>query len=123
MRVLVIDDDFGIRCGAEAVLEEGYEVELAESGRDALKMLRGGLEVDLILCDMQMPGKDGLEVWRRLPEDLRGRFVMWTADPSYVQSQIEYRFGGQARGEEMFEVLKKPVSNRDLLAALRRVAP
>ncbi len=60
-KLLVVDDQMGVRrLLFEAFSEEGYEVELAGSGREALDKVRMILP-DLILMDMKMPGMNGLE--------------------------------------------------------------
>jgi CheY-like chemotaxis protein len=58
-RILVVDDDHGIRESLRTLLElEGYEVELAEDGVQALLILET-YPVQLILLDMRMPRMDG----------------------------------------------------------------
>lgn len=107
MRVLVIDDNDLVREGARMVLEDaGHEVVTVESGEVGLGLLEGG-GFDAVLCDLDMPTMSGLEVWRRLPEGMRGRFVMWTAAPVSVEGVP-------------FQVLAKPVSMTDLRDAVSR---
>jgi len=109
MRVLVIDDQPMLREAARRVLERDCcDVVVAASGAGGLELLEGG-GFDAILCDMEMPEMSGLEVWSRLPEEMRGRFVMWTGAPWLAEGAS-------------FEVLEKPVSNDDLRAAVRRAA-
>jgi DNA-binding response OmpR family regulator len=62
-RLLVVDDDPSIRGSMEKILKEnGYEVLLAENGEDAEKIL-GNEVVDLLLLDLEMPKKDGWDVF------------------------------------------------------------
>ena len=72
-RVLVVDDDPGIRSViSEALVEEGWEVRSAGDGRQALGVLRAW-RPDAILLDLMMPVMDGWkfrEVQRRLPDGL-----------------------------------------------------
>ena len=68
-RILVIEDDDGIRLGlVDALRSEGYAVTAAEDGPRGLD---AGLtsDPDLIVLDIMMPGMDGFEVLRRLRED------------------------------------------------------
>jgi DNA-binding NtrC family response regulator len=61
-RVLIIDDDRAFRVGTGALLsDEGYEVEAAPGGNEGLEALGTG-RFDLVLLDLKMEGKSGLEV-------------------------------------------------------------
>jgi CheY-like chemotaxis protein len=65
-RVLVIDDDELVRCGVAYLLERlGHQGVLVESGPAALAKLEQE-DFDLVLCDLMMPGMDGIETIRRL---------------------------------------------------------
>ena len=58
-RVLVLDDDEVMLSLLDALLSrEGYQVTLADSGAAGLQALAGGLEVELVLTDLQMPGSE-----------------------------------------------------------------
>ena len=60
-RILVIDDEEPIRKLLEKMLEnEGYEVDTAEDGNNGLRCIHNELP-DLVICDIVMPGKEGLE--------------------------------------------------------------
>jgi CheY-like chemotaxis protein len=61
-RILVIDDDEDIREALRDVLtEEGYRVDLAENGREALAFMRRRGRPDLVLLDLMMPVMNGWE--------------------------------------------------------------
>ncbi len=65
-RILVIDDDESLRTIVEAMLKHGgHEVELAVDGRDGVKQFEQH-HFDLVLCDVFMPNKEGLETVREL---------------------------------------------------------
>ena len=68
MKVLLIDDDDLIQSSVQAILEVlGYPaVNTAQSGEEALTMLEAGLEVDLVILDMNMPGLGGIGTLPRL---------------------------------------------------------
>lgn len=99
-RVLVVDDEEGIRLlYKEELEEEGYDVELASSGEEALERLEAD-HIDLVLLDIKMPGMDGIEVlrkvkerWRELPVILctayahyKQDFGTWASDAYIVKS-------------------------------------
>jgi two-component system, NtrC family, nitrogen regulation response regulator NtrX len=65
-KILVIDDERSIRNTLKDILEyEKYEVDLAEDGKKGLEMVKL-TEYDIILCDIKMPGMDGIEVLEQL---------------------------------------------------------
>src|SRR5213592_4787557 len=68
MRILVVDDDAAVRESLGRALRlEGYEVELASDGAEALERLdANGDDPDLVVLDVLMPNVDGLEVCRTL---------------------------------------------------------
>src|SRR5579863_6844521 len=68
-RVLVVDDDDIVRAQLSALLKRAhYEVQVAASGEDALRML-GTANCQIVLTDWQMPGMDGLELCRRVRQE------------------------------------------------------
>ena len=68
MRILVVDDERAVRESLRRALElEGYDVDLAETGEEALDRLESGQhEPDAVVLDALMPEVDGPEVCRRL---------------------------------------------------------
>src|SRR5579883_2581890 len=66
-RVLVVDDERGVRESLRAILEGDYEVRLASSGEEALGVL-GREPVDVVTVDLRMPGLGGLAVLERIKQ-------------------------------------------------------
>jgi DNA-binding response OmpR family regulator len=79
-KILVVDDETTIRLSlAEALAAEGYEVDAAESGEEALAMSRAG-GYDLVVSDLRLPGVSGLELLQALRSQGQGApFIMMTA--------------------------------------------
>lgn len=71
-RVLIVDDEAGVRRTIERVLRDKYEVDTAESGRAALDAIAEAGGYSLIICDLLMPEVSGVELYetleRRYPE-------------------------------------------------------
>jgi DNA-binding NtrC family response regulator len=60
-RILIVDDDAGIRRSLQALLQKaGYEVMLARDGSEAVRLWRDH-GADLVITDLHMPEKDGIE--------------------------------------------------------------
>jgi DNA-binding NtrC family response regulator len=67
MHILLVDDDELLRITVPMMLMAlGHEVHTAEGGQEALNRLADGLEVDLVILDMKMPGLDGAQTLPRL---------------------------------------------------------
>jgi two-component system, OmpR family, response regulator MprA len=122
MKILVVDDEPAVRDSLRRALElEGYEVDLASDGEEALGRLELPAHPDALILDILMPGMDGLEVCRRLRE--RGDHVpvlMLTA-----RAEVDSRVAGLDAGAD--DYLPKPFALAELLARvralLRRAAP
>ena len=113
MRILVVDDEPAFRQAiSRALTLEGYRVEEAGDGAEALERLFDG-GVDAIVLDVSMPAPDGLEVSRRLRDaGDRTPVLMLTA-----RDAIEDRVAGLDAGAD--DYLVKPFALRELLARLR----
>jgi two-component system response regulator MprA len=114
MKILVVDDERAVRESLRRALElEGYEVELAEDGEQALDRLAASPLADAAILDVLMPGIDGLEVCRRLrAEGSVVPVLMLTA-----RAEVDSRVAGLDAGAD--DYLPKPFALAELLARLR----
>jgi two-component system response regulator MprA len=115
MRILVVDDDAAVRDSLRRALQlEGYEVELAGDGAEALQRLENGSPPpDALVLDVSMPRVDGLEVSRRLrAAGSRLPILMLTA-----RDEISDRVAGLDAGADDYVV--KPFALAELFARLR----
>lgn len=112
-RILVVDDDARIAASVRrALIYEGYEVEVAADGREALTVARDRPPA-LIVLDLMMPEVDGLEVCRRLrAADDDVAVLMLTA-----KSDVPDRVAGLDAGAD--DYLVKPFAHDELLARVR----
>jgi CheY-like chemotaxis protein len=114
-RVLVVDDDPEIVTFLATLLElEGIESTVATSAAAALEKLEHGLP-NLVLLDIAMPDRDGLDLCRALKKDPRTRNV-----PVFVVSARPGRDVVEralAAGAEEF--IRKPFENQELIARIR----
>ena len=80
-RILVVDDEPGIRQSLSGILEDdGYSVEAVESGEACLAALPGG-GFELVLLDIWLPGVDGMEVLARIQEIPSASGRWWSSFP------------------------------------------
>ncbi|MGE5618007.1 MAG: response regulator transcription factor [Sphingomonadaceae bacterium] len=102
--ILVVDDDDAIRHMVGTLLvEEGYQVEMAQNGEEAVKLVRQK-PFDLVVLDVLMPVMDGWEVASRMLTDEKTRdipIVFLTALSSYTDQLKGWRMG-------CFDYITKP---------------
>ena len=112
-RVLVVDDEPPVRDALERALSlEGYTVDLAEDGAQALKKVTTE-EPDVVVLDVLMPGVDGLETCRRLRAEGHALPVLMLT----ARDAISDRVDGLDAGAD--DYLVKPFALEELLARLR----
>ncbi|GMV07138.1 MAG: sigma-54-dependent Fis family transcriptional regulator [Gemmatimonadota bacterium] len=115
-KILIVDDETGILDTLQILFRsEGFEVAVANSGRQALESL--SLErPDLVLSDIRMPGAGGLEVLAKAKEvDPELPVILMTAQAS-LQSAM------RAVNEGAYHYIQKPFTNDELLTICRRAA-
>jgi two-component system response regulator MprA len=111
-RILVVDDDPMVATTVQRVLRpEGYEVDVALGGEQALQQARVH-RPDLVVLDLMMPGIDGLEVCRQLREHGNVPILILTA-----RSGTADRVRGLDTGAD--DYLVKPFAYTELLARVR----
>jgi len=114
MKILVVDDERAVRDSLRRALElEGYEIELAADGNEALSRLESSDEPDAIILDVLMPGVDGLEVCRRLRSAGRSLPVLMLT----ARTEVEDRVAGLDAGAD--DYVTKPFALEELLARMR----
>ena len=64
-RILICDDEEGVRESLNLILEDDYELEFASTGNEAVEKIKTS-PFDCILLDIKMPGKDGLETMEEI---------------------------------------------------------
>jgi CheY-like chemotaxis protein len=117
MSVLIIEDDDGVAESLAAILrEEGYVVESATNGAEALRRLRERPLPTLILLDLMMPVVDGIDFRRRQladPELSKIPIIIISARPDVAE---------QAQTLHADAFLQKPMSFEELLHVVQNRA-
>jgi two-component system nitrogen regulation response regulator NtrX len=114
-RVLIVDDEESIRRSLAGLLsDEGFEVGLAADGEAALGLLREeGAEIDVVLLDIAMPGRDGLAVLEQLRSAGSDVPVVMMSGHGTIETAVRAtRLGA-------FDFIEKPLSAEKLLLTLQ----
>jgi two-component system, OmpR family, response regulator RegX3 len=113
-RVLVVEDEESFSDALSYMLRrEGYEVEVADTGPEALSAFdRTG--ADLVLLDLMLPGLSGTEVCRELRNRSKVPIIMVTARDTEVDKVVGLELGAD-------DYVTKPFSSRELIARVRAV--
>lgn len=116
VRILVADDNVAVRELLVDILEgAGFEVTQAGDGAETLSSFRER-PADLLLCDIFMPAKDGLEIIQTLrSQHPKLKIIAISGDPSALDMLRVARFLGAA------EVIRKPIDVVELVTTVRRV--
>ena len=111
--ILVIDDERAIRNTLKEVLEyEKHEVDLAEDGHVGLEMIKDK-NYDIVLCDIKMPGMDGMEVLQKIMDSLIDAQVIMITGHGTVDTAVE------AIKKGAYDFIEKPLDLNRILITLR----
>ena len=112
-RVLVVDDEQGVRTTLSAVLrDEGFEIETAASGEEALAILEER-SFHAILLDVWLPGRDGLDTLRQLRRNGVDAAVVMISGHGSIETAVRAtRMGAH-------DFVEKPLSLEKILLTLR----
>jgi DNA-binding NtrC family response regulator len=110
-RVLIVDDEMGVRESLRMVLKDTYEPIPVESAEKAIETLGAG-GVDVVLLDIVMPGTDGLQ----LLEDIRGRYPTLPCIMLTATKTVKTAVGAMKLGA--FDYLTKPFDVEELRVIL-----
>jgi two-component system response regulator MprA len=114
MKILVVDDERAVRESLRrALVLQGYEVELASDGAEALARLAADGQPDAVVLDILMPGIDGLEVCRQIRRRGNSVPVLMLTARDAVGDRVE----GLDAGAD--DYLVKPFALEELLARIR----
>jgi len=115
MRILLVDDDaMALKTIGNALVERGHDVTTASDGLEALRRMSEGVP-DLVVCDIQMPGMDGLAFLREARERFPEVPVILTTGDRDVDTAVAGFRGGAT------DYVKKPINLQELLACIESI--
>ncbi len=114
-RVLVVDDEAGIRFSLRGILEdEGFAVAEAESGEAGLEALEGGEPFDLMFLDIWLPGLDGMAVLERVKDSRPDLPVVMISGHGTIETAVT------AIKKGAFDFIEKPLSLEKVVVAAEK---
>ena len=117
-RILIIDDEAMIRDLLVKILErEGYETVTASGGKDGIKIHREN-PADLIITDLIMPEKDGLETIMELRRDFKDVKIIAMSGGGKIDSETYLQI---AKTMGAIETIAKPFDLRELLKTVQEL--
>ena len=123
MKILVVDDEKLLVKGIKFNLEnEGYSVDACYNGEDAVTMARGG-GYDLIILDLMMPGKDGLQAAQEIRGFSAVPIIMLTARSERSDKLMGFESGADDYVTKPFDILELKARVRALLRRASLSAP
>jgi len=113
-KILVVDDEENIRKSLKMILEyEGYSFLEAADGEEALDRLEESVGVDLVLLDVKLPGKEGLEILEELKKKPYSPEVIMVSGHGTIKTAVDATKLGA------FDFLEKPLHRERVLLCIR----
>ena len=113
-KILVVDDEENIRKSLKMILEyEGYNFLEAADGEEALDIIEETVGLDLVLLDIKLPGRDGLEVLAELKEKPYRPEVIMISGHGTIKTAVDATKLGA------FDFLEKPLYRERILLSIR----
>ncbi|MBU2560621.1 response regulator, partial [archaeon] len=112
-RILVVEDEAHVRKSLTELLSvEGYAVDTAKSGKEALGKLDKD-EFDVVLSDIKMPGMDGIELLEKIKEKHDTDVIMITGYADLENAIASLKLGA-------YDFIRKPYDNEEILNSIER---
>ena len=118
MKILVIDDEIYIREGLKQLLDlEGHNTSIASDGKEALRMI-DEQNPDLVITDIIMPEKDGVEVICKAKEKHPNIKIIAISGGGRISAHDYLKIAKQLGANS---ILTKPFSSSDLISEINKV--
>ncbi|MCQ2160305.1 MAG: sigma-54 dependent transcriptional regulator [Bacteroidales bacterium] len=116
MNILIIDDERAIRNSLKEILgDEGYDVDVAESGAAALEMVDKE-KYNVIFCDIKMPGMDGVEVLEKMIADGVESAIVMISGHGDIETAVDCIKKGA------FDFIQKPLDLNRVLITIKNAS-
>ena len=116
-KVLICDDEEGIRESLKLILSDHYELIVTENGEQALDVLKNAKDVGLVLIDIKMPKIHGLDILKAIKQKHPLVDVIMITGYRSVETAAEAAKLGAS------EYIVKPFKSKDILEAVKKYMP
>src|SRR3989338_9718110 len=113
-KVLVVDDEEGIRESLKLILGDHYDIILTDSGEQALRLVEGDPAIALVLMDIKMPKVDGLDVLKEMKSKRPGLKVIMVTGYKAVET------AGEAARLGAVGYIVKPFKSNEILSTVQK---
>jgi len=113
-KILVVDDEEGIRESLKLILGDHYDIILTDSGEQALRLVEGDPAIALVLMDIKMPKVDGLDVLKEMKAKRPGLKVIMVTGYKAVET------AGEAARLGASGYIIKPFKSDEILNTVKR---
>ena len=115
MKVLIVDDEAGIRdVIKEYCLFENYDVKEAEDGMGALEIIKNDNDIDIIVLDIMMPKMDGYTTLKEIRKISKVPVIMLSARSEEYNKLLSFELG-------VDDYVTKPFSPKELIARIKAI--
>lgn len=116
MNILLVDDEEDIHWSVgEFLTDFGHEVTSAKDGREALRILDGNSNIELVFSDIRMPGLDGIKLLQNIQ-------LQFPSIPVILMTgHGDENIAMEALQNGAYDYLKKPVKLKELLSYIKRI--
>lgn len=113
-KILICDDEEGVRESLKLILDEDYELSFCSDGGKCLGALKNNPKLDLVLMDIKMPKISGLEILKQIKSvNPRIKVIMVTGYRSVETAEETVKAGA-------CDYVLKPFTSKDVLEAVKR---
>ncbi len=113
-RILICDDEEGIRESLKLILEKEYELSFATRGKEAIDIMKKA-PVDIVIMDIKMPRMDGIETMRELKTIRPNIKILVTSGYKSVETAQEAVSAGAS------DYIVKPFERADIVKAVKKL--
>ncbi len=112
-KILICDDEENIRKSLKLILSDKYDTAVAENGEEAIRKIHADPDIKVVLLDIKMPGKNGLDVLKEIKSYKKISIVIVTGYQS-VETAAEFVKAGAAH------YITKPFESEDVLETIEK---